>query len=162
MTTRRRENPERRGVHTTEGRRAVPDFEVFDKDNVPSRRVPTVTILKARVLSLNWAAFVALDQPSAVELLFDRTERIVGLRGTAVRMRHASFVRWPNGCRNGPFLVSAMAYLDYYDIAAFESRRWRAWMDDGTLCIALDSESESVTRSRLPSDPHDLPQSLTG
>lgn len=133
----------------------VPEFEVFDKDAFSSAHTPTITILKARVLSLNYAAFVALEQPAAVELLFDKVKRIIGLRVVPPNVRHACFVRRAGRSRHGPFLVSAMAFLDHYEVDAHESRRWRAWLEDETLCISLDDESERVTSNRaVPRDDH--------
>jgi hypothetical protein len=126
----------------------LPDFEVFDKAHVLARHVPTLTILRGRVLSLNHAAYTALDEPSAVELLFDRVKRIVGLRAIAASAPHACFVRSGARRAHGPFLVSAMAFLGHYEIDTTVTRRWHAWVEDAVLCVALDDEYEVVTGTR--------------
>jgi hypothetical protein len=130
----------------------MPDFEVFDKANLSLRREPLVTILKAKILSLNQAAYAALEYPDAVELMYDRTKRIIGLRAVVATARHACFVR-PSTAHSasGQFMVSAMAFLKHYEIATATSRRWVAWLEDEILCVALDDEAITVTSNRAGS-----------
>ncbi|MBE7195990.1 MAG: hypothetical protein INR66_26360 [Gordonia polyisoprenivorans] len=132
----------------------MPDFEVFDKANVLAKHVPMVTLLKGRILSLNRAAFVALEQPKAVELLFDRVKRIIGLRPVLPSIPHACFVRTSGRGHNGPFLVSAMAFVRYYEIDTTESLRWEAWLEDETLCVPLDADAQLVANPRAPQAGH--------
>lgn len=120
----------------------MPEFEVFDKSKTIPRRLATVTVLKSRMLSLNLGAYTQLERPAAVELLYDWTKRIIGLRAVPSGIDHACFVRTPRRSRNGPFLVSAMAFLSYWEVDTGESRRWPAWMEDGVLCISLDDPWE--------------------
>ncbi|MBE7188990.1 hypothetical protein [Jatrophihabitans endophyticus] len=122
----------------------MPDFEVFDKSVLHHGHGPAVTILKGRVLSLNRDAYVALEQPGAVELLFDRKKRIIGLRAVDPSVPHACFVRSSGRSSNAPHLVSAMAFLAHYEIDTSESRRWRCWVEDDVLCLNLEDESEVV------------------
>ena len=122
----------------------MPDFEVFDKTAVLHGRGPAVTILKGRLLSLNRAAHQALDHPHAVELLFDRKKRIIGVRAVEPRLPHACFVRRSGRSANGPYLVSAMAFLGHYEIDTAESRRFPAWVENDILCVNLEDEFEVV------------------
>lgn len=122
----------------------MPDFEIFDKSVLMHGHGPTVTILKGRVLSLNRAAYLALEEPRAVELLFDRKKRIIGLRAVPPSVSHACFVRQSGRSANGPYLVSAMAFLTHYEIDTNESRRWPSWVENDILCVNLEDEAEVV------------------
>jgi hypothetical protein len=115
---------------------------------LPQRREPAVTLQKRGTISMNRAAFTAIGSPDAVELLFDRDERIVGVRQVDGHSLNAHFVRPSTSAATGPYIISAMAFFNVYDIELDESRRWPAYLEDGVLCIALNSESIPVRRSR--------------
>lgn len=123
-------------------------FEVFTKALVPLKRDPTITIQKNGAISLNKAAQVALGSPEAVELLYDQNTRTVGLRGVDADADHAYAVRSSRGNGLSPFVISAMAFLHFYDIDVTVSRRWSAYLYDDVLCIDLDDESVRVTSNR--------------
>ena len=122
----------------------MPDFEVFDKSVLHRGYEPSVTILKRRLLSLNRAAYDALEQPCAVELLFDRKKHVIGLRAVPFSVPHACFVRSSGRSANGPYLVSAMAFLSHYEVDTSTSRRWPAWVESDVLCVNLEDESQLV------------------
>jgi hypothetical protein len=135
----------------------VSHFEVFTKALVPLKREPTVTIQKNGAISLNKAAQVALGCPGAVELLYDESARTVGLRRVGADADHAYALRSSRGNGLSPFVISAMAFLHFYDIDVAVSRRWSAYLYDDVLCIDLDGESVPVTSNRArksgPADP---------
>lgn len=130
------------------GPHLVADFETFRKPLTALKRQPTITIQKRGTMSLNRSAQVALGSPAAVELLFDAARRTVGLRPTDPRAAHAYPLRSSTGHDNGPYVVSAMAFLHFYDIQPPESLRWSAYVHDGVLCIDLDAPSVPVTSNR--------------
>jgi hypothetical protein len=47
-------------------------FEVFDKRQAPLAKAPAVTIQRRGLMSLNRAAYNMINEPSTVELLYDR------------------------------------------------------------------------------------------
>ncbi|MEP7021025.1 MAG: hypothetical protein ABI808_10260 [Pseudonocardiales bacterium] len=124
------------------------DFETFRKPLVALKREPTITIQKRGTMSLNRSAQVVLGSPAAVELLFDAGRRIVGLRPVDPRADHAYPVRSSTGLENGPFVVSAMAFLHFYGIHQHESLRWVAYLNEDVLCIDLDAQAVAVTSNR--------------
>lgn len=133
------------------------DFEVFSRALISLKRDPTVTIQKNGIISLNKTAHGALGAPSSVELLFDTHERTIGLRGVAAGADTAYSVRSATGTDAGPFVISAMAFLRFYDLQLAVSRRWSAYLDGEVLCIDVDDTSEIVTSNRAkkrPSAPH--------
>ena len=124
------------------------NFEVFTRRMVPLVKQPAVTIQKRGNISINRAAFVALGEPQAVELLYDPTERIVGFRGVPVDTEHAYPMRPQGQKEDGPYIVAGMAFTKYYAIDTTISRRWPAAMQDDILCIDLKQPGTVVTSNR--------------
>jgi hypothetical protein len=126
----------------------MPNFESFSKRLVPPKATPLVTIQKRGAMSLNRAAWNAIDAPKAVELLYDRTSQIIGLRPIEPDADNAYPVR-PATSTAGPYVISAMAFSRYYELDTTESRRWPAYVQDGVLCIDLrNSTGVPVTSNR--------------
>jgi hypothetical protein len=98
-----------------------------------------VTLQKRGAISLNASAHRALGAPPSVELLYDRVQRIIGLRPVDPGVPNAYPVR-PATTASGPFVVSAMAFTRYYEIDTTVTRRWEAYVEDGVLCVDLTSE----------------------
>ncbi|MFX8766474.1 hypothetical protein ABTM49_19830, partial [Acinetobacter baumannii] len=86
-------------------------------------------------ISLNKSAFSVIGEPEAVELMYDRDERIVGLRPVDASAEHAYPVRSATARGGGPYVISAIAFTKFYDISTERSLRWQAHVVDGTLCI---------------------------
>ncbi|MDQ2749178.1 MAG: hypothetical protein ABI775_00480 [Pseudonocardiales bacterium] len=124
------------------------DFETFRKALVPLKRDPTITVQKRGTMSLNKAAQVMLGAPPAVELLYDVTARTVGLRGVSARADHGYSLRSSTRTDAGPFVISAMAFLHFYDIYPIETLRWVAYLAGDVLCINLDDPATPVTSNR--------------
>jgi hypothetical protein len=118
----------------------MPPFEVFSKRLVPLKKSPMVTVAKRGTISLNKSAFSALGSPAEVELLYDRDERMIGLRPAGPGTEHAYPVRMASGKANGPYVISAIAFTKFYDIAVGRSLRWPARLVEGVLCVDLDGE----------------------
>jgi hypothetical protein len=123
-------------------------FDRFSHDRVGLKREPWVTIQKRGTISLNRSAYEMVGSPVAVELLYDAESQIVGMRGCDPRDRDAMRVRSPTGKDTGPFVVSAMAYLRFYEIRVDNSRRWLAYLEDQVLCVDLRTPSLPVTSNR--------------
>lgn len=133
----------------------VTHFETFRKALVPLGRQPNVTIQRRGTITLNAAAFAALNEPEAVELLFDGDDSVLGLRAVPADVEHAAFVRPsnPNGHGNGPYVISAMAFLRHYQIDTSEARRWHARLQRDILCIDLTGSCEHVSKTRSQGSP---------
>lgn len=110
-------------------------FETFTRQ----RRVgqPFVTIQKKGVLSLNRAAFEALEGPDAVELLYDSEARLVALRKVDSSLDHAYHVRAPVE-NHATWLISVGAFVNYYEIDTSRSVRRAARMEGDLLVIDLN------------------------
>jgi hypothetical protein len=124
----------------------VAQFETFTKTLVQLRAKPRVTVQKRGTITLNTAAFAALGSPAAVELLFDPDAHVLGLRPAPVTAGHVAFVRpsTKSGC--GPYVVSAMAFVNHYKIDTSVARRWPATVEDGVLCVDLAQPGVDVSK----------------
>ncbi len=97
----------------------------------------------------------ALGEPEAVELLFDRRERIVGFRPVGGDVPHAYRPRKQGHTYN--YLVAGPAFTQHYGIDTTVTRRWRPFVEDGMLCIDLTQTGTVIegnrAKSRTPSTP---------
>lgn len=125
----------------------MPRFETFTKTVAARSREPHVTIQRRGTITLNAAAYASLGSPEAVELLFDEQLNTIGLRTCDVKVEHASFVRPASHSVNGPFVVSAMAFLKHYGVDTTVARRWPVTVDGAILCVDLQGSSEDVSRT---------------
>jgi hypothetical protein len=123
------------------------DFESFSRQVVASARRPQITIQRRGTLSINRAAFEALGSPLAVELLFDASNQILGLRATSVDAERAYPVR---GVGKTPtrYLIAGTAFTKHHHIPTEVSRRWYAEVDGEILFIDLRTEGTEVTSNR--------------
>jgi hypothetical protein len=142
-------------VHSERGGVAMADlsgFETFTKRMVPLGKSPYVTIQKRGLLSFNKAAHAALGEPEAVELLFNRAERVIAVRGVGDDVPHAYKFRHLGGHKEDPstFIVGATAFTNHYDIPTEVSIRRPATEQDGVLLIDLKDEGVVVTGNRKP------------
>jgi hypothetical protein len=119
-------------------------FETFQKNRMPSKGQPAVTLQKRGALSLNNAAFEAIGSPSFVELLYDREEQLIGIRRSDEETPHAYAVRG-TGINQATRVVSGKAFLNYYDIPRDVARRWIAEERDGMLVIDLKQPGTEVS-----------------
>jgi hypothetical protein len=111
-------------------------FETFTRQRKADRQ-PYVTMQKKGVISLNKAAFDALEQPDSVELLYDSESRLVALRKVDSSVEHAYQVRAPVE-NHATWLVSGAAFVSYYEIDNSESIRRPARREEDLLIIDLN------------------------
>jgi hypothetical protein len=85
-----------------------------------------------------------LGEPEAVELLFDRTEQLIGLRGMSAQVPHAYPLR--TQAASSSVLVSGRAFARHYGISTDAARRYPASMMGDVLVVDV---KEGVTAGRL-------------
>jgi hypothetical protein len=119
-------------------------FETFKRRHMPSTEDPALTIQKRGALSLNTAAYEALGSPKYVELLYDRDERLIGVRKASAATPHAYSVRGV-GNNEATRVVSGKAFLSYYGIPRDVARRWIAEVQDGMLVVDLKQPGIEVS-----------------
>ncbi len=125
------------------------NWEVFQRRAAPVVSQPFVTLQKRGTMSLNAAAFEALGEPEAVELLFDRGERLLGFRPVDPSAPHAYRPRKQG--RTANYVVSGMALTQYYGVETDTARRYAAEMRDGVLVVDLKQSGSDATGVRAGS-----------
>lgn len=124
-------------------------FEVFQKGSAPVATVPTVTIQKRGLLSMNRAAHQMIGEADAVELLWDEERRLIGLRAASLGNPNAYPARAQNAASNkGPILVAANMFTRFIGIDTNEARRWVPKLEDEILCIDLNEAGQKATSNR--------------
>jgi hypothetical protein len=124
------------------------DFESFSREMLSLKADPQVTIQKRGAISLNRPAYLVLGSPDAVELLYDRKDRVVGLRPIDPRADNAYRVRRASPSASGPWVISAMAFTKFYDIDTARSLRWPARLNGDVLCVDLSAVGTRVSSNR--------------
>lgn len=128
-------------------------FEVFTKRMAPLGKKPAVTIQKRGLFSMNRAAHALMGEPKAVELLYDRDERIVGIRQVDEDAPHAYVIRPQASTKDsGPLIIAGGLFTQYYGIDTTVSRRWIPTFEDGILRLDLKTEGVVVTSNRSGGD----------
>jgi hypothetical protein len=139
-------------------------FETFKRQRQRPSDDPYVTIQKKGVISLNLASYTALGSPEAVELLYDREERLVGLRKVDPSVEHAYIVRGlGRGKVDTNWLISGTAFAQYYGIKADSARRWKAKVveDAEMLIVDLKEPGTEVVGNRAPKREERAPSPVT-
>ena len=122
------------------------NFEVFDKRSTPLVKRPVVTVQTKGMLSMNASAYHAIGTPKAVELLYDREQQVVGIRGVEQEAPHAYPVR---GAGTGStFIVSGRAFFGFYGIPTERPVRRDASVVDDVLIIDLKDPGRDATSNR--------------
>lgn len=121
-------------------------FEVFDKRLAPLAKAPSVTIQKRGIFSINRAAHKLVGEPETVELLYDRETRVIAMRPSGES--HAYAIRPQTSHDAGQVILSATAFVQYFDIDTSVSRRYTPYVQDGMLCIDLSGPSVEIRGNR--------------
>ena len=124
-------------------------FEVFDKRLTPLTKAPVITIQKRGIMSLNRAAHALIGEPKVVELLYDRDEKVIGIRPVSDDVPHGYPVRPQSTTKSsGPLLIAGTAFVQYYDIDTTTSRRWTPTVRDNILCVDLKEPGTPIVGNR--------------
>lgn len=124
-------------------------FEVFKKSSAPVSSVPSVTIQKRGLMSLNRAAYALIDSPQAIELLWDRERKVIGMRPASLESPDAYPARAQNaGSDRGPILVAGSMFTRFIDLDTSDAKRWVPQLEDGILCIDLKVAGQPVSSNR--------------
>ena len=127
-------------------------FETFTRQRRAGQ--PFVTIQKKGVISLNRAAFEALDSPEFVELLFDSDAHLVAMRQVESSIEHAYQVRAPVE-NHATWLISGGAFISYYEIDNSKSVRRAARMEGDLLIIDLNDPHVDPRAEPTPTEASD-------
>jgi hypothetical protein len=117
------------------------DFERFDQRHIAIAGSPFVTIQRGgRVMTINRVAYEMLNSPEAVELLFSKKNRVIGLREVSKKEPFAFPLRpqGRKGAQPSNYLVAVQAFTKHYGIDTSVAMRYPAEMHEDILRISLD------------------------
>jgi len=83
-----------------------------------------------------------------VTLLYDPDDQIVGVAAATPDDPDAFPLRRVGSRADGPRIISAASFTNYYDIDTSTSRRWDAGRVNGVLCISLRTPGTVVVGNR--------------
>jgi hypothetical protein len=127
----------------------VVEFEVFKRSHSPAIKAPAVTVLQRGQLSLNEAAYAELGSPKAVELMYSRADRLIGIRAVDPAEPHAYIPR--TAAKNkgrGPYIISGAAFFSHFGIDMHQTTRFPVTVRDDTLIVDLKEDGIPVVTSQ--------------
>lgn len=121
-------------------------FEVFSKQTVASGKSPAVTIQKSGAISLNPSAYEMLKRPKAVELLWDKDLKVMGIRSTAETNPNAYHVR----SQQSSAVIAGGGFMQHYgiDTAVAKRRAPEPELRNDILCIDMRQPGQTVISNR--------------
>jgi len=111
-------------------------YELFTFKNSPFAPGLQVSIQAHRNMTFNLAVYEALGKPAAVQLLYNRERRSVGLRAADPDAPGAFRVRKQE--RSFSYVFSAFSFLNYYDLKEDRARRFNAELHGDMITFDLD------------------------
>jgi hypothetical protein len=117
------------------------DFERFDKRHIAIPGSPFATIQRGgRVMTINRVAYEMLGGPEAVELLYSKQNRVIGVRQVSPKEPYAFPLRAQGRSGKEPsnYLVAIQAFTKHYGIDTSVAMRYPVEMQKGILTIPLD------------------------
>jgi hypothetical protein len=117
------------------------DFERFDKRHIAISGSPFVTIQRGgRVMTINRVAYEMLGSPEAVELLYSKQNRVIGVRQVSPKEPYAFPLRGQGRRGHEPsnYLVAVQAFTKHYDIDTSVAMRYPVEMQEELLAILRD------------------------
>lgn len=124
------------------------NFEVFRREQLRSVETPTVTIRVNGGLSLNGPAHEAIDKPTWVELLFDRAEKLIGIRKAADPGADSAWKALPVRSIGGGVSISCRSFVTFCGLNGVVGRRYPADVRDGLLCVDVSAPGTPVSSNR--------------
>lgn len=128
-------------------------FEVFEKGSAPTTSVPTVTIQKRGLFSLNDAAYKLLGEPDHVAFLYDADEQLIALKPTEETDLNGYPARRQTPANrgkksSGPVLLAGSMFTRFIGMDTSEARRWTPELRDGMLIVDRKTEGALVISNR--------------
>lgn len=128
-------------------------FKVFEKGSAPTSTVPTVTIQRRGLFSLNDAAYKLIDEPDYIAFLYDVDEKLIALKPTDSTDLNGYPARrqtptGKSGKATGPVLIAGSMFTRFIEMDTSQARRWTPELRDGMLLIDRKTEGALVISNR--------------
>ena len=126
-------------------------FKVFEKGSAPAPTIPTVTIQKRGMFSLNDAAFRMIGEPEGVQFLWDSDTRQIAIQAVPLTSPNAYPTRRQGASKDskrGIVLIAGTMFTKFIDIDTSVAKRWVPKVEDGMLIVDLNEPSQTVASTR--------------
>lgn len=127
-------------------------FKVFEKGSAPVSTVPTVTIQKRGLFSLNEAAFALLRNPAAVQFLWDEENRLIAIQAAKLEDPNAYPTRHQGSAntsqKRGAVLIAGTMFTKFIGLDTSIAKRWVPEHDGDLLIVDLNKPSQTVVSNR--------------
>ncbi|MDE8670891.1 hypothetical protein PY310_20175 [Pseudarthrobacter sp. H3Y2-7] len=126
-------------------------FKVFEKGSAPAPTIPTVTIQKRGMFSLNDAAFRMIGQPEGVQFLWDGDAKLIAIQGVPLTTPNAYPTRRQGPAKDtkrGIVLIAGAMFTKFIGIDTSVAKRWVPRLEDGMLIVDLNEPSQTVASTR--------------
>ncbi|ABK05757.1 hypothetical protein Arth_4320 (plasmid) [Arthrobacter sp. FB24] len=132
-------------------------FKVFEKGSAPAPTIPTVTIQKRGMFSLNEAAFSLIDEPEAVQFLWDDEKRLIAIQAAKLTDPNAYPTRrqGPAGAtpqKRGIVLIAGTMFTKFIGIDTSVAKRWVPDREGDMLIVDLNKPAQTVASNRRSAD----------
>lgn len=131
-------------------------FKVFEKGSAPAPTIPTVTIQKRGMFSLNGAAFSSIHEPEAVQFLWDEENRLIAIQAAKLTDPNAYPTRrqGPAGApqKRGIVLIAGTMFTKFIGIDVSVAKRWVPERDGDMLIVDLNKPAQTVASNRKSVD----------
>lgn len=133
-------------------------FKVFEKGSAPAPTIPTVTIQRRGLFSLNDAAFQLIGEPAGVQFLWDEDSKQIAIQAVPLTSPNAYPTRRQGPAKEsnrGIVLIAGTMFTKYIGIDTSIAKRWVPQVEDGMLIVDLNEPSQTVasTRRKMDSPP---------
>lgn len=113
-------------------------WEVFMRPKAPTATEPLITVQTRGNMSMNQVAWTAIGEPEAVELLWNASERMIGIRPAGDQAaKHAYRLRGSDHASTHVLSIIAFAQHSGIEINTTASQRYVAEVKDGMLVVDL-------------------------
>jgi hypothetical protein len=140
------------GAHNDKVRSAAVAFELFQKGSAPLPSVPSVTIQKRGLFSLNDAAQSLIGTPEAIQFLWDSERRLIGLKPVPINTPNAYPARRMSAStrssNHGPVIGAGTMFTKFIELDTSKAHRWIPRLEDGLLIIDLNDPGTPVSSNR--------------
>jgi hypothetical protein len=119
---------------------ASPAWQKWDAGLRGHDAVPSISVTRSLQLHVSSRADLLLGTPAHVDLLYCADPPMIGIRPAG---SDGIKVRRSQG-QNG-FHLAARSFITYHGIDSAVTRRWRAEILDGVLCVHIDREPLATT-----------------
>jgi len=112
-----------------------------------------VSLSAKGLIAINNLAFQSLAEPEAVELMFDKANKVIGIRKCDPKLKNAFAVK--KQARSNSYYVRAMAFCRFYNIVVKQTVAFTDLELEGDVLTLAFAKSSDVSRKEQEAKPQE-------